>query len=268
MNVARNTLAAGNGKCKLVRDRMAGTVLGDRRVRREARAAVAEAGVGTRMDRGAVVRIDHVTSAATARPVIAGVIVGAQEIQGGVQQAGLLQAEKNGVGPILGAKSAIAQTGLRATRDFFRFGNARFGAEPSAALENAEDVAGLRDLEPRQRIEQWQHRMAVHLLLRRRRHVLYPLRRAVHAVALAVVRRLVGDRAVVVKRGARSMQPWVIMLLRTASVSRGWQPPQVAGATRKSPGLKKRMNSGDSWFSSVYERTGFPDGGQASGKQG
>ena len=45
----------------------------------------------------------------------------------------------------------------------------------------------------------------------------------------------------------------VIMLFWTLSTSAGWQPetPQVSAATRKSPGLKKRMNSGDSLFSSV-----------------
>jgi hypothetical protein len=60
------------------------------------------------------------------------------------------------------------------------------------------------------------------------------------------------------------MQPWVIMLFCTCSTIEAWQPPQLIAATRRSPGLTKRMNSGDSWLRSVYDRTGLAEPGQAS----
>src|SRR5262245_50663608 len=42
-----------------------------------------------------------------------------------------------------------------------------------------------------------------------------------------------------------------------------WQAPQASRAVRRSPGLMKRTNSGDSRFRSVYVRSGFALVGQA-----
>src|SRR4051794_7333771 len=66
------------------------------------------------------------------------------------------------------------------------------------------------------------------------------------------------------------MAPWAIMLLRLLSTTSGWQPevPQLMWATRRSPGFTNMVNSGDSWLSSVYDRTGLPVVRQASGNLG
>ena len=50
-----------------------------------------------------------------------------------------------------------------------------------------------------------------------------------------------------------TLQPLVMIDLRFCSTSLGWQltVPQEMWATRKSPGLLKRMKSGDSWLSRV-----------------
>src|SRR5258706_305061 len=51
----------------------------------------------------------------------------------------------------------------------------------------------------------------------------------------------------------------VIRLRFSWPTSFTWQPPQVCTATRRSPGLRNRTNSGDSWFRAVYVRSGFPE---------
>ena len=70
---------------------------------------VAEAGIRPRMDRRAIVGVDHVAAAASAGTVVAGVVVGAQEIQRRIEQAGLLQPEKNRVRAVGRAQAAVAQ---------------------------------------------------------------------------------------------------------------------------------------------------------------
>ena len=53
-------------------------------------------GIGAGIDRRAVVGIDDVAGGAAAGAVVAGVVVGAQEVERRVEQAGLLQAEQTG----------------------------------------------------------------------------------------------------------------------------------------------------------------------------
>ncbi len=202
MNVAGDALAAGNGERELVADRMAGAVLGNGRVGRKARALVAEAGIRPRMHGRAVVGVDHVAAAATAGAVVAGVVIGAEEIQRRIEQAGLLQPQKNRVGAIFRAQTAIAEAGAGPAGIVFGFRDARFRAKPPAALEDTQDVARLGDLKPRQRVEIGELGLALDCLDRRRRNGLDPLRHAVHAVALAIPRLLVGHSAIVVEGGA------------------------------------------------------------------
>ena len=78
-----------------VLDRMARLVLRDRRVgivRR--RAAVAELGVRPGVDRRAVVGVDDVAGRAAAGAVVAGMVVGAEEVQRRVEQPRLVQADE------------------------------------------------------------------------------------------------------------------------------------------------------------------------------
>ena len=139
---------------------------------------------------------------AAAGAVVAGLIVGAEERQQRVEQAGLLQAEKDRIGARLGAEAAIAQfdlggpallrgsdcrfpasTGRRVRR---RAGRCRAAKFPSAAADR--ETAGLPFL--------------LRLFRRGRREGQQSLRRAIGAVALAEVRGLQRKRAVVVERRA------------------------------------------------------------------
>ena len=129
----------------------------------EARAAIAELGVRAGVDRRAVVGVDDVAGGAAAGAIVAGVIVGAEEVERRIEQARFLQADEDGIGAVLGAEAAVAQAGARLAGIFQRSGNADLGAEAAAALEDAQDVARLADLEARQRIEERHDALRAHL---------------------------------------------------------------------------------------------------------
>jgi hypothetical protein len=114
------------------------------------------------------------------------VVVGAEEVERGIEEAGLRQADEHRVGAVLGAEAAVAQARARAAGLLEPLGIAHLGAEAAAALEDPQDVARLRALEVGQRIEELHHALVIEIVPRRRWHRLHPLRRAVHAVALAV----------------------------------------------------------------------------------
>ena len=127
------------------------------------------------------------------------------------------------------------------------------GRKFAAALENAENVAGLRNLETRQRIEEGHNALMVVLLLRGRRHRHEALRHAICAVAFAVHAALVGESAVVVQ--SRSPQHTAVRhhaltdLADLLAVAADGSATDMGDA--RSPGLMKRTNSGDSWLSKV-----------------
>ncbi len=73
-----------------------------------------------------VVGVDDVAAGASGAAVIAGVIVGAGEGEEGVEEAGLLQAEEDGVGAEFGADAAIAEFDVGACRDLLRDWGCRF----------------------------------------------------------------------------------------------------------------------------------------------
>ena len=171
---------------------------------REAQAAWPYFGIGAGVDRRAVVGVDDVAGGAAAGAVVAGMVVGAQEIERRVEQARLLQAEerRDRCGSRCRGRGSLRRLRIGRPGSSSAFGDADLGPELAAALEDAQDVARLRDLEARQRIEERHDALLADLLLGRRRHGLQPLRHAVHAVAFAEARPLVGDGAVVVEGGA------------------------------------------------------------------
>jgi len=80
-----------------------------------------------------------------------------------------------------------------------------------------------------------------------------------------------GTDPLLYRAAPHSMQPVAMIDLRFVCTSFGWQPavPQLMCATRKSPGFTNRTKSGDSWLSSVYDRTGFaPPAGHRCGFRG
>lgn len=103
-------------------DRVPRLVFGNHRVIGEAKTPIAELGIRTRVDRRAVVGVDHVARRAATRTVIARVIVRAQEVERRVEQSGFGQADEDRIGAILGAQAAIAQASTGPARFFETFG--------------------------------------------------------------------------------------------------------------------------------------------------
>src|SRR4051794_11059303 len=152
---------------------MAALVLGDHRVGLGAlerltgcHALVAELGVGARVDRRAIVGIDDVAGGAAGLAIIAGMVIGADEVQGWVKQTSLCQTDENGVCPVLGAEAAQRQLGAEwPARILIRKRDAQFSTAGAAAFKDTQDVARLGVLEARQRIEEVQYRPMFHLPL-------------------------------------------------------------------------------------------------------
>ena len=153
VDMTDNALAGGDGQREPVLDRVARLVGGDGGVALEARAVVAEDRVRPRVDPGAVVGIDHVAAGAAARAIVARVVVGPEEVERRVEQPGFLQAKEHGVGAVARAQAANAQAGLGLTRILERVGDADLLRFPPAALEDPQDVTGLRGFVPWQRVE-------------------------------------------------------------------------------------------------------------------
>ena len=134
MDVADHALAGRNGARQAVLDGVAFFVLLDGGVGGGAVAQVTVRGVGAGVRGVAIVGVDHVAGGAAGAAIVAGLVVGAEEVEQRVEQAGALQALEDGVGAGEGAEAAIAQAVV-------------------AALEDAQRVAGLGGFELRQRPE-------------------------------------------------------------------------------------------------------------------
>ena len=146
---------------------------------------IAGSSVSAGVLRRAVVGVDHVAGAAAAGAVVAGLIVGAGKRQQRIEQARLLQSQKDRIGAQLGAEAALAQFDLRLARLFFEAWIPDFWLLPAASFEDAQDVAGLRNFPALQRIEIRQHSFLADLFRRGRRKGEQSLRFAVGAVAFA-----------------------------------------------------------------------------------
>ena len=110
---------------------------------------VPEGGVGRGVRGVPVVGVDHVAGRAAGGAVVAGVIVGAEHVERRVEQARLLQAQEDGVGAQQRSEPADGELVVGAALlDRRRVRVADLGHRASAALEHAQDVAGLRDLPP------------------------------------------------------------------------------------------------------------------------
>ena len=195
MDVADDALAGGDAvaRCELVVDGVAALLLGDRGVGRKTLATVAELGVGAGVDRRAVVGVDDVAAGTAAGAVVAGMVVGAEEVERGIEEPCLCEADEDGVGAVFGAEAAVAQPRAWPAVLLEPFGVAHLGSKATATFEDPQDVAGLRPFESGQRIEGSDHGLVVHFVFGRHWHRLQPLADAVHAVAFAEGGPFVGD---------------------------------------------------------------------------
>src|SRR4051794_40248548 len=188
MHVTRHALTRRHRARELMAQRMAllifrnGFVAGDRE------AGVAVLRVTGGMQRIAIVGVDDVTSRASGRPVVAGMIVRSEERKMRIVEPRLVQIDERGRDAQAGAAAAIAEADVGLTGFAFRRwitdGRERARAADAAPFEGAEVLGGLKNLPSRQRNKDRQ-RAFRDLLRSRRRSGLDRSRVAGAVVALA-----------------------------------------------------------------------------------
>src|SRR5947209_5689574 len=99
-----------------------------------------------------VVCINNVAGRTTAGTIIARVIVRAEESEQRIVQPGFLDAEKNRIGPVEGAETALRQSPQRSAIRFFRGWNAELQLFFPALFKDAQDIARVAQVEARQRV--------------------------------------------------------------------------------------------------------------------
>ncbi len=202
MNVARHALARWNRARENVANRMARFVARNRRIVRSGETEIAESRVLRGMFRRAVVRVNDVTRRAAAGAVIARLIVCARQREKRIEQARLLQTEKDGIRAQLRTEPARAELVVRFARLFFERGLPNFAFPLASAFKYAQDVARLRNLPSFERRHFRENSLSPRRFRRRGWNRMHGLRRAVARVTLSEARVLVGIAAVVVKRRA------------------------------------------------------------------
>ena len=179
MDVAHDALAGGDGARELVLDGMAGFIVRNGGIDFRAVTLVAVLGIRAGVNRRTVVGVDDVAGRAAAVAIVAGMIVGAGHREDGIEQARLLEAKKNRIGPQLGSETPVAQLHVGTPGIFFGVGNADLGALSPSPLEHAQNIAGLRNFPARQRIQVREHAFGARQILRRRRISVDALRDAI-----------------------------------------------------------------------------------------
>ena len=201
VHVTDHALAGRDRVRELVSDGVSRLVPRDGGVGGGAPAEVAMDGVGPGVVRRAVVGVDHVAGRAAARAVVAGVVVGPQKRQQGVEQARALEVQPHGIGPVEGAEVALAQAVGGTARQLVREGDAELQRLLLSALEDPQHVAGLADLEAREGIQELEHAPPGHLVQGGRGGGHHAASGAILPVALPEPRLLEGEAAVVVEGG-------------------------------------------------------------------
>lgn len=210
VNVADDALAAGNSAGEAMSDGVSGFVFGDGGVGDTnefvrfsgGESAISEASPWSRVYGRAVIGVDHMAGRAATGAEVAGVIICAEKIEGGIEQPGFLKSDEDGVGSVCGAESAIAEPRSGPTGFFEAFGDAGVGNKASPAFEDAKDVSGLGDFKARKRIEVRENSFSGGFFRRGSGDSLEALWCPVHAVAFTVHGPFFRDGAVVVEGSA------------------------------------------------------------------
>ena len=202
VNVTDHALAGRNGTREDVFDRMTGFVLGNCGIDCGGAAKISVRRVLRGMQRIAVVRVDDVARGAATRAIVAGMIVGDGHRHDGIDEARFLETQENGIGAQLASKATVAQfvVGLAGRLVFFRI--ADFAFFLAAAFEDAENVAGLRNLPAEKWFELRKNTFGACFLWRWRGNGFERLRLTVAVVAFAEASVFGWVAAVVVERGA------------------------------------------------------------------
>ncbi len=207
VNMTHHALTRGDRAGEFMLDRVALLVLRDRGVGVPRQAEVTGGGIRPGVHGRAVIRVDDVAGGAAAGAIVAGVVVRAEEVERGVEQSRLGQADEHRVGAVLGAEPSLGEAALGLAGVGERVGQADLADHPPAPLERPQGVARLARLEVGQGVEEVQDALLLAFPVARRGDRLDPLGGAVHAVALAEVAGLQRVRPVVVQGRAPEHGP-------------------------------------------------------------
>src|SRR5579862_5793028 len=152
------------------------------------------------MFRRAIVCIHDVAGRAAAAAIVTRLVVGTRQREQRIEQAGLLEAEKNGVGAKKSAETAFAELVVRASGFFLTIGVADFAFFLAAAFKNTQHVAGLRYFPALERSEFWKNSFQADFVGSGGRDCADSLRDPGRRVALAEARIFQWERTVIVKR--------------------------------------------------------------------
>src|SRR5882672_3601294 len=158
---------------------MSGLAMRNRRILRRAEALISKWRVLRGMRRRAIVGVDDVACRASARAIVAGLVIRSRKRKQGIEQSRFLQAEKYRVGAKLGAEYAIAKFIVWLSCIVRAHLLADFTLGSAAALEYAENVSGLRNFPAFERSDLGQHALTPDFFRARMWNCLDRLRRAV-----------------------------------------------------------------------------------------
>ena len=209
VNVTRHALAGGDGVAfgKAVLDRVPGLFLVDGWVWFDVvedfigrPTSVTEAAIRPRVNGTAVVGIDNVTCRATTGAIVAGLVVGAQEVESGVEKACFVQGNPDRVCAVFGTQTAVAEAFEERTAGIRKpVRDANFWPKFSASFKDPQNIGRLGNLEAERRIKVGKNALAF-LVGSGWRVGLRSQWNATHGVELTVARFLVRHGPVVVER--------------------------------------------------------------------
>ena len=250
MYVAHDALARRNRIRERVRDRMTRFVFRDHRIGRLCHSRIARLRVLRGMHDGPIVGVHRVACRASARAIVAGLVVGAEQIERRIHQPCLLKTDEYRVRTIQRAKAAVAEAACRASRLFVGIRHADAERRAPAALEDPQDVARRRHFPSEQWLEKGKDALSLLLARGRRYSRACGSRLALLRVELTETRRLERHRSVVVERGApehRAVRhhaaPDGVHFLRVAWHARLVHHAQVAGI-HKTDKLRRLLERG------------------------
>src|SRR5260370_42636407 len=149
------------------------------------------------MRRVAVVRVNHMASRASARTVVAGMIVRSRQGKHRVKQPRLLQSQKYRIGAKLSPKPAVAQLVIRLSGTLLAAGIPNLRLLLAASFEHAQHISRLRNFPAIQRVQFRQDAFHTSLFRSRRRTRLQRLRLSVAVITFADSRVLDRNSALV-----------------------------------------------------------------------
>ena len=198
MHVAIHALARRNRAGELVHDRMSALGFRNRFVSGETQTLMSKlvppAGIRWRT----IVGVNNVAGRATARSIIARMIVRPEKSEEGVVQPCFLQSQKNRIGAVQCSETAFGKTAVGFAIRFRACWQSERKLRTSAFFENAQNVSGITEIESRQWFDERQNALNLSIFRRNGRVVNQLHGRAIRGVGLTKAIIFLGVSAIII----------------------------------------------------------------------